>query len=90
MVQSLGVNFPRPSFLRVVGGIFAYNIHSKNTYVNHRKFKAFFNWEGIYVTIVHPASSYILLAYIFEASYSTVVTSSVSKKSSVDQSELEK
>ena len=36
------------------------------------------------------ASSYIWLAYIFEASYSTVVTSSVSKKSSVDQSELEK
>ena len=35
------------------------------------------------------ASSYIWLAYIFEASYSTVVTS-VSKKSSVDQSELEK
>ena len=35
------------------------------------------------------ASSYIWLAYIFEASYSTVVTS-VSKKSSVDQSELKK
>ena len=35
------------------------------------------------------ASSYIWLTYIFEASYSTVVTS-VSKKSSVDQSELEK
>ena len=35
------------------------------------------------------ASSYILLAYIFEASYSTVVTS-VSQKSSVDQSKFEK
>ena len=35
------------------------------------------------------ASSYIWLACIFEASYSTVVTS-VSKKSGVDQSELEK
>ena len=35
------------------------------------------------------ASSYIWLAYIFEASYSTVVTS-VSKKLSADQSELEK
>ena len=35
------------------------------------------------------ASSYIWLAHFFEASYSTVVTS-VSKKSSVDQSELEK
>ena len=35
------------------------------------------------------ASSYIWLTYIFEASYSTLVTS-VSKKSSVDQSELEK
>ena len=35
------------------------------------------------------ASSYIWLAYIFEASYCTLVTS-VSKKSSVDQSELEK
>ena len=35
------------------------------------------------------ASSYIWLPYIFEASYSTVVTS-VSKKSSVDQSELER
>ena len=35
------------------------------------------------------ASSYIWLAYIFDASYSTVVTS-VSKKSSVDQSVLEK
>ena len=35
------------------------------------------------------ASSYIWLAYIFEASYSTTMTS-VSKKSSVDQSELEK
>ena len=35
------------------------------------------------------ASSYIQLAYIFEASYSSLVTS-VSKKSSVDQSELEK
>ena len=34
-------------------------------------------------------SSYIWLAYIFEASYGMVVTS-VSKKSSVDQSELEK
>ena len=33
-------------------------------------------------------SSYIWLAYIFEASYSTVVAS-VSKKSSVNQSELE-
>ena len=33
--------------------------------------------------------SYIWLAYIFEASYSTVVTS-VRKKSSVDQSELKK
>ena len=44
------------------------------------------------MTIENPtffASSYIWLAYIFEASYSTVVTS-VSKKSSVDQSELEK
>ena len=35
------------------------------------------------------ASSYIWLPYIFEASYSTVVTP-VSEKSSVDQSELEK
>ena len=35
------------------------------------------------------AFSDIWLAYIFEASYSTGVTS-VSKKSSVDQSELEK
>ena len=35
------------------------------------------------------ASSYIWLAHIFEASYSTVVTS-ISKKSSIDQSELEK
>ena len=35
------------------------------------------------------ASSYIWLAYIFEGSYSTVVTS-VSKKSSVNQSGLEK
>ena len=35
------------------------------------------------------ASSYIWLAYIFETSYSTVVMS-VSKKSSVDQSELDK
>ena len=35
------------------------------------------------------ASSYIWLVYIFEASYSTVATS-VSKKASVDQSELEK
>ena len=35
------------------------------------------------------ASSYIWLAYISEASYSIVVTS-VSEKSSVDQSELEK
>ena len=35
------------------------------------------------------ASPYIELAYIFEASYSTLVTW-VSKKSSVDQSELEK
>ena len=35
------------------------------------------------------ATSYIWLAYIFKASYSTVVTS-VSKTSSVDQSELEK
>ena len=35
------------------------------------------------------ASSYIWLAYIFDASYSTAVTS-VRKKSSVDQSELEK
>ena len=34
------------------------------------------------------ASSLIWLAYIFEASYSTVVTS-VSKKSSIDQPELE-
>ena len=34
-------------------------------------------------------ASYIWLAYIFETSYSTVVTL-VSKKSSVDQSELEK
>ena len=34
-------------------------------------------------------SSYIRLAYIFEASYSTVVTL-VSKKPSVDQSELKK
>ena len=34
-------------------------------------------------------SSYIWLTYIFEASYSMVVTP-VSKKSSVDQSELEK
>ena len=34
------------------------------------------------------ASSY-LLAYIFDTSYSTVVTS-VNKKSSIDQSELEK
>ena len=33
--------------------------------------------------------SYILLVYIFDASYSTVVTL-VSKKSIVDQSELEK
>ena len=47
--------------------------------------------EGVYVTTETQlfASSYIRLAYIFEASYSTVVTS-VSKKSSVDQSELEK
>ena len=35
------------------------------------------------------ALPYIWLAYIFEASYSTLVTP-VSKKSSVDQSELEK
>ena len=35
------------------------------------------------------ATSYILLAYIFEASYSTLVTS-VSKKSSVYQSERKK
>ena len=35
------------------------------------------------------SSSYIWLAYIFEGIYSTVVTS-VSKKSSVNQSELEK
>ena len=35
------------------------------------------------------ASSYVYLAYILEASYSTLVTS-VSKISSVDQSELEK
>ena len=35
------------------------------------------------------ASSYIWLAYIFEGSYSMVVTS-LSEKSSVDQSELEK
>ena len=35
------------------------------------------------------ACSYIWLVYIFEASYSTVVTL-VSKKSSVDQAELEK
>ena len=35
------------------------------------------------------ASSYTWLAYIFEASYSTVVTS-VSKKSSANQSELKK
>ena len=34
-------------------------------------------------------SSYILLAYIFQASYSTLVTS-LSQKSSVYQSELEK
>ena len=34
-------------------------------------------------------SSYIWLAFIFEASYSAVVTS-VSEKSSVDPSELEK
>ena len=43
--------------------------------------------EGVYVTIGKP--SFLPLAYIFEASYSMVVTS-VSKKSSVDQSELEK
>ena len=35
------------------------------------------------------ASSYIWLAYIFEASYSMVVTS-FNKKLNVDQSELEK
>ena len=35
------------------------------------------------------ASSNIWLAYIFQASYSTVVTS-VSEKSSVDQSKLKK
>ena len=35
------------------------------------------------------ASSYTWLAYIFEASYSMVVTS-VSKKSSANQSELKK
>ena len=35
------------------------------------------------------ATPYIWLAYIFEVSYSKVVTS-VSKKSSVDQSELDK
>ena len=35
------------------------------------------------------ASYYIWLAYIFEASYSPVVTL-VSEKSSIDQSELEK
>ena len=35
------------------------------------------------------AFSYILLAYIFEASYITLVTL-VSKESSVDQTELEK
>ena len=35
------------------------------------------------------ASSYISLAHIFEVSYSAIVTS-VRKKSSVDQSELEK
>ena len=35
------------------------------------------------------ASPYIKLAYMFEASYSTLVTS-VSKKSSVNQSELKK
>ena len=35
------------------------------------------------------ASSYIWLVYIFEASYSTVVTL-VSKKSTANQSELEK
>ena len=35
------------------------------------------------------ASSYIWLAYIFEVSYNTVVTS-VFEKSSVDQLELEK
>ena len=35
------------------------------------------------------ASSYIWLVYIFKASYSTVVTS-FSKKSNVNQSELEK
>ena len=35
------------------------------------------------------ASSYISLTYIFEASYSTLVTS-VSQESSIDQSEFEK
>ena len=35
------------------------------------------------------ASSFVWLAYIFKASYSTLATS-VSKKSSVDQSEREK
>ena len=35
------------------------------------------------------ASSYIWLPYIFEASNSTLVTS-VNKKSSIDQSELDK
>ena len=44
---------------------------------------------GVYVETQLFSSSYIWLAYIFEASYSTVVTW-VSKKSSVDQSELEK
>ena len=49
--------------------------------------------EGVYVTIENPAFCLFLyligVAYIFERSYNTVVTS-VSKKSSVDQSELEK
>ena len=47
--------------------------------------------EGVYVTTENPAlvSCYIWLAYIFEASYSTVVKSA-RKKTSVEQSELEK
>ena len=60
--------------------------HVWETYYQGTNFPRVFLWQ---LETQLFASPYIWLAYIFEASYSAVVTS-VSKKSSVDQSELEK